>query len=104
MPKRRLNPLPLMFMLQLPLLRPLSPETMLKHLTNGLERHALDIRVEEDNEQPADETDAAVEAEGPGGGDAFHHAEESACEGFGWCADLNRGGWDVIDGSDSKKR
>lgn len=67
MPKRRLNSPPLMFMLLLPLLRVLPPKTMLKDLTNRLKRHALDIRVEEDNEQPTDEADAAVEAEGPGG-------------------------------------
>lgn len=64
MPKRRLNPLPLMFMLLLPLLGVLPPEAMLEDFTNRLKRHALDIRVEEDDEQPADEADAAVEAEG----------------------------------------
>jgi hypothetical protein len=81
MPERRFNPLPLMLVLLLPLLRVLPPETMLEDFTDRLQRHALDVRVEEDDEQPADEADAAVEAEGSGGGDAFHHAEERACEG-----------------------
>jgi hypothetical protein len=78
MSKRRLNPLPLMSMLPLPLLRVPPPETVLEHFADRLERHALDIRVKEDDEQPADEADAAVEAEGARGGDAFHHAEECA--------------------------
>jgi hypothetical protein len=92
MPKRRLNPLSLMFMLLLPLLGVLPPETMLEDLTNRLKRHALDIRVEEGDEQPTDEADSAVEAEGSRGGDAFHHAEECACEGVSWYAELSRGG------------
>ena len=78
MPKRRLNSPPLMSMLPLPLLRVSPPETVLEHFADRLERHALDVRVEEDNEAPAEEADGAVEAEGAGGGDAFHHAEECA--------------------------
>jgi hypothetical protein len=64
MPKRRLNSLPLMFMLPLPLLRVLPPEIVLEDLADRLKRHALYVRVEKDDEQPADEADSAVEAEG----------------------------------------
>ena len=78
MPKRRLNLLPLIFMLPLPLLRIPSSETVLEHFADRLEWHAFDVWVEEDDEQPADEADASVEAEGARGGDAFHHAEECA--------------------------
>lgn len=63
-----------MLVLLLPLLGVLAAETMLEDLADRLERHALDVRVEEDDEQPADEADAAVEAEGSRRGDAFHHA------------------------------
>jgi len=65
---------------------------MFEDFTNRLKRHALDIRVEEDNEQPADEADSAVEAEGSGRGDAFHHAEECAYEGVSWYAEFSRSG------------
>lgn len=74
MSKRRLNPLLLMLMFLLPLLRELTAETVLEDFTDRLKRHALDVWVEEDDKQPADEADSAVEAEGSGGGDAFHHA------------------------------
>jgi len=80
MPKRCLNPLPLMLVLLLPPLRVLPTEAMLEDFADRLERHPFDVRVEEDDEQPADEADPAVEAESSGGSDAFHHAEESAFE------------------------
>lgn len=50
MPKRRLNPLLLMLVLLLPLLGVLAAETMLEDLADRLERHTLDVRVEEDDE------------------------------------------------------
>lgn len=53
-----------MLVLLLPLLRVLAAEAVLEDFANRLERHALDVWVEEDDEQPADEADAAVEAEG----------------------------------------
>jgi len=80
MPKRRLNPLLFMLVFLLPLLRELATETVLEDFADRLQWHALDIRVQENDEQPADEADSAVETEGSGGCDAFHHAQECACE------------------------
>lgn len=73
MSKRRFNLFLLMLVLLLPLLRKLTAETMLEDFADRLQRHALDIRVQEDDEEPADKADSTVEAEGSGGGDAFHH-------------------------------
>jgi hypothetical protein len=78
--KRRLNLLLLMLVLSLPLLGELEPEAVLKDLSNRLQRHTLHIRVKEDDKQPADKTDTAVEAECSGRCDALHHGEESATD------------------------
>ena len=80
MSKRRLNLLLLVLVLSLPLLGELEPETVLEDFADRLQRHALDIRVEEDDEQPAEEADAAVETECSGWCDALHHGEESAAD------------------------
>ena len=69
-----------MLVLSLPLLGELEPETVLEDFADRLQRHALDIRVEEDDEQPAEEADAAVETECSGWCDALHHGEESAAD------------------------
>jgi len=76
----RLDLFLLMLVLPLPLLGELEPETVLKDLADRLQRHALDIRVEEDDEQPAEEADTAVETKGSGRCDALHHGEESAAD------------------------
>lgn len=76
-PKSNLYSLPLMLVLPLPLLREFQPEAMRKDLANRLERHALDIRVEKQNEQPPNKTNTAVEPERAARRDPLHHAQES---------------------------
>ena len=49
-PERGLNLLLLMLVLSLPLLRELEPKAMLEDFADRFQRHALDIRVEEDDE------------------------------------------------------
>lgn len=78
--KRRLNLLLLMLVLSLPLLRELESEAMPEDFADSFQRHALDIRVEEDDEQPAEEADTTVKAECSGWCDALHHGEESAAD------------------------
>jgi len=80
MSKRRLNLLLLMLVLALPLLRELEPEPVLEDFADCLQRHALDIRVEEDDKQPAQEADAAVKAECSGWCDTLHHGKESTAD------------------------
>ena len=80
MSKSRLNLLLLMLVLPLPLLRELESKAVLEDLADRLQGHALNIRVEEDDEQPTEEADTAVEAECSGRGDALHHGEESAAD------------------------
>lgn len=53
---------------------------MLEDFADRFQRHAFDIRVEEDDEQPAEEADTAVEAECSGRCDALHHGEESTAD------------------------
>ena len=79
-PERGLNLLLLMLVLSLPLLRKFKPEAMLEDFTDRFQRHALNIRVEEDDKQPAEEADTAVKAESSGWCDTLHHGEESAAD------------------------
>lgn len=65
-----------MFVLLLPLSRILDAETMSKHLADIFQWHASDLGKAKDNENPADETDAAVEAKGTGGCHTFHHGQK----------------------------
>ena len=51
-------------------------KAVLEDLTDVLERHALDLREAEDDEEPANEADTGVKAEGAGGSDALHHGQE----------------------------
>lgn len=53
MPKCRLYYLLLMFVLSLPLLGELESEAMLEDFPDSLQRHALDVWVEEDDKKPA---------------------------------------------------
>ena len=53
---------------------------MHEDFADSFQRHALDIRVEEDDEQPAEEADTTVKAECSGWCDALHHGEESAAD------------------------
>lgn len=62
MSKGRFHFLLVMFMLSLPLLGELEPKAMLEDLTNCLQRHTLDVWVEEHDKQPAQKTYAAIEA------------------------------------------
>lgn len=62
MSKSRFHFLLLMFMLSLPLLGELEPKAMLEDLTNCLQRHALDVWVEEHDKQPAQKAYTAIEA------------------------------------------
>jgi hypothetical protein len=80
MSKRRLDLLLLILVLPLPLLRELEPKTMLKDFADRLQRHALNIRVEEDDKQPAKEANTAVKAKCSRRCDALHHGEESAAD------------------------
>ena len=64
----------------LPLLGVLDTEARGKHFADRLKRHTLALGVEEDDEQPAEEADAAVEAEGAAGRHASHHAQECGCD------------------------
>lgn len=73
MSKSSLNLLLFVLVLSLPLLGELEPETVLEDFTDRLQRHTLNIRVEENDEQPAEEADTAVKAECSGGCDALHH-------------------------------
>lgn len=50
MSERRLNVLLLMLVLSLPLLRELEPKAVLEYLADRFQRHALNIRVEENDE------------------------------------------------------
>lgn len=63
MSKRRLDLLLLMLVLALPLLGELEPKSMLEDFPDRFQRHALDVRVEEYDEQPAEEADSAIKAE-----------------------------------------
>ena len=63
--------------LSLPLLGISDTEAFGEYLADGLERHALNVGVEEDDEDPAYEADTAVEAEGPRGCHALHHCDRS---------------------------
>lgn len=49
---------------------------MLEDSANSLQIHSLHVWVEEHNEQPSDEADAAIEAKSTTRGDPFHHREE----------------------------
>jgi hypothetical protein len=69
-----------MLMFSLPLLAEFEPETVLEDFTNRLKRHALDIRVEEHDKQPAEKADAAVEAEGSRRRDPLHHGEKCTAD------------------------
>lgn len=64
----------------LPLLGIANAKALNEYFTDGLERHTFDFRVAEENENPADKADGAVEAEGAGRGDPFHHREESGSD------------------------
>lgn len=80
-----------MLVLSLPLLGELEPETMLENFADRFQRHALDVGIKENDEQPAEEADAAVEAECSGRCDALHHGEESAADDdVGAPATMNR--------------
>lgn len=63
----------LMLVLSLPLLGEFKPEAMLEHFADRFQRHALDVWVEEYDEQPANEADATIEAKRSGRGYSFHH-------------------------------
>jgi hypothetical protein len=63
--------------LPLPLLALLQTKSVLENLANLLQVHSLDIWVEQDDEQPSDEADSAVESESTAWGNSLHHREES---------------------------
>lgn len=67
-----------MFVLSLPLLGELESEAMLEDFPDSLQRHALDVWVEEDDEKPTQEAYSAVEAKCARRSDAFHHRKERA--------------------------
>lgn len=65
-----------MLVLLLPVLGISDAESMAEDLSDRLERHAFALRITEDDEDPTDETDAAIESEGAAGSYTFHHREE----------------------------
>ena len=65
-----------MLIFLLPLLGVLHTESLSKHLSDGLKRHALALRIAEHDENPPEEAYAAVEAEGARGSQTLHHGEE----------------------------
>ena len=65
-----------LLVLLLPLPRILDAEAIRKHLANIFQWHAPDLGKAEDDENPADETDAAVEAKGTGRCHTFHHGQK----------------------------
>jgi hypothetical protein len=68
-----------LLVLLLPLPRILDAEAMSKHLANIFQWHAPDLGKAEDDETPADETDAAVEAKGTGWCHTLHHGQKGGC-------------------------
>ena len=69
-----------MLVFSLPLLGELESKAVLKDFADRFQRHALDIRVEEDDEQPAEEADTTVKAECSGWCDTLHHGKEGAAD------------------------
>jgi hypothetical protein len=69
-----------MLVLSLPLLGEFEPKSVLEDFADRLLRHALDVGVEEDDKQPAEEADAAVKSKCSGRCDTFHHGKESAAD------------------------
>lgn len=68
-----------MLVVFLPLLGVFDPKAVGKDLANGLQRHALAFGIAEDDEDPSDGANAAIEAECARGSKAFHHTQE--CRG-----------------------
>lgn len=62
MPHNLLDLFLLMLVLSLPLLAIPDTESVTENLADALERHALDVGIAEDDEDPAEEADAAIEA------------------------------------------
>ena len=69
-----------MLVLSLPLFGESESEAVLEHFADRLQRHTLNVRVKEDDEQPAEEADSTVETECSGWCDALHHREEGAAD------------------------
>jgi hypothetical protein len=70
----------LMLMLFLPILAELEAEAVFEHFTNRFKRHALDVRVEENDKQPSEKTNAAVETECSRRCDSLHHGEKCTAD------------------------
>ena len=68
-----------MFVLSLPLLREAYSKTMTEYFSDAFEGHAFYVGVAEHDEYPAEETDAAVEAECATRGHTLHHIQECGC-------------------------
>lgn len=63
----------IVFMVSLPRLRISDAESFAENFTDGLQGHTLALRIEEQDEEPAKETDAGIEAKSTTWGPAFHH-------------------------------
>jgi hypothetical protein len=65
-----------MLVLSLPLLGILDAEACAENLSDSLEWHSLAFWVEEEDEQPAEEANSAVESKGTAWCQSFHHGQE----------------------------